>query len=271
MVETSELLYSLPGLLREDTLIIAASQSGRSAEIVSLLGRKQAGFTVLGVTNTPGSPLDTLSDACVFTSAGEETTVSCKTYLATLAALAWLQPVLIGASPEKVLREIEEAIPALEAYLAGIEEHVVALKARLGGVRNVFVAGRGASLAAVGTGGLIIKEAAHFHAEGMSSAAFRHGPLEMLSLGVFVLVYEGQGFAVELNRRLYTDINTQGGRAGLVSRISPEAVFRLPAVAPSAEPLLEILPAQMMTLALASLTGREAGKFTLATKVTTTE
>jgi hypothetical protein len=36
-------------------------------------------------------------------------------------------------------------------------------------------------------------------------------------------------------------------------------------------PILEILPVEMITLALAAQTGREAGRFSFASKVTTTE
>jgi glutamine---fructose-6-phosphate transaminase (isomerizing) len=59
----------------------------------------------------------------------------------------------------------------------------------LGGIRHLFLVGRGSSLAAVGTGALMVKESDHFHAEGMSSAAFRHGPFEMLSPETFVFVF----------------------------------------------------------------------------------
>src|SRR5512138_1642823 len=62
MVETSELLYALDGLLRKDTLVIAASQSGASAEIVSLLKRREVNFTLLGISNTVGSPLANEAD-----------------------------------------------------------------------------------------------------------------------------------------------------------------------------------------------------------------
>jgi glutamine---fructose-6-phosphate transaminase (isomerizing) len=47
--------------------------------------------------------------------------------------------------------------------------------------------------------------------------------------------------------------------------------LRLPKHSTAARPILEILPVQMITLALAALAGREAGKFERATKITTTE
>jgi glucosamine--fructose-6-phosphate aminotransferase (isomerizing) len=131
--------------------------------------------------------------------------------------------------------------------------------------------GRGSSLAAVGTGALIVKEAAHSHAEGMSSAAFRHGPFEMLNEETFVLVFSGDSRTRDLNRRLLEDVRDRRGRAELASEGAVFPACNLPTAPQSIQPMLEILPAQMITLALAAQAGREAGRFELATKVTTTE
>jgi len=126
-------------------------------------------------------------------------------------------------------------------------------------------------LAAVGTGALIVKESAHFHAEGMSSAAFRHGPMEMLSDETFVVVFSGDHRTRKLNLRLLSDVRQEGGRAELVGETAALDCFRLPDHASSIRPILEMLPIQMITLALAARVGREPGKFERATKVTTTE
>ena len=93
----------------------------------------------------------------------------------------------------------------------GFSDYLETLEKRLVGVGYVILAGRGASLAAAGTRGLIIKEAAHFPAEGMSCAAFRHGPLDMASPQTFVLVYEGLDPTRALNRNLVADIRKIGG------------------------------------------------------------
>ena len=78
----------------------------------------------------------------------------------------------------------------------------------------------GDSLAAVGTGALIVKESDHFHAEGMSSAAFRHGPFEMLSEDTFVVIFSGDEKTRDLNRRLLADIQQDGGRAEFIGENS---------------------------------------------------
>jgi glucosamine--fructose-6-phosphate aminotransferase (isomerizing) len=130
--------------------------------------------------------------------------------------------------------------------------------------------GRGTSLAAAETGGLIVKESTHTHAEGLSAAAFRHGPLELLSDAVFVLVFEGDERSASLSRTLVTDIREYGGHSLLVSS-GAEGVLRLPPCPARLRPLLEILPVEMLTLAIAAIKGRVPGQFEHATKVTVVE
>lgn len=271
MIETSELIHYAFGLLEPSTLIIAVSQSGRSVEIIRLLEQAHGRVPLVGVTNAPGSPLAAQSGVVLLTCAGTEHSVSCKTYLAILAALAWLGDVLTGHDHHATLSALSRAPDAVARYLEHWSAHVETLCQHLAGVRYLVLVGRGPSLAAVGTGALIIKEAACFPAEGMSSAAFRHGPLEVVSPQVFVLVYQGAEPTAKLNIRLADDVRAAGGQAALVCESFHQDVFALFPVPQVARPLLEILPAQMLSLALAELQGREAGQFERATKVTVTE
>jgi glucosamine--fructose-6-phosphate aminotransferase (isomerizing) len=148
-----------------------------------------------------------------------------------------------------------------------VEEFCEALRE----ARHLFLVGRGPSLAAVGTGALIIKESDHFHAEGMSCAAFRHGPFEMLTLEAYVGLFTGDARTRDLNERLANDIREHGTPCVTIGSDSPQAACRIPDARAQTRPIMEILPVQMMTLALAALDGREAGKFERATKVTVVE
>lgn len=277
LMETSELIYYLaPRMnLGARTLLIVASQSGRSAEILRLLDLKRPNCYTLAITNTPGAPLAGRADAVVFTRAGEEFTVSCKTYVAALLALEWIAATLGGRSLDESRDELSQAAPAVQEYLGEWRDHVRTLEALLAARRHFFVLGRGTSLATAGTGGLILKESTHCHAEGMSAAAFRHGPWEMLSPALFALVLAGDPVTASLNSRLAADIQEAGAGAALAGPHSDQdagpSVFRLPGVPAAVRPIVEMLPVEMMTLALASLAGREAGKFERATKVTTSE
>ena len=270
LVETSELLY-WPAFLTPDTLVIAASQSGSSVETVRLLDLFGSQCTVIGISNTADSPLALRSTFAVLTRAGQEATVSCKTYLATLAAQSWLGDQLIEGQHD--YDGLASTPQLVQAYLDQLPAHIAELKPVLDGVHQIYLTGRGTSIAAAGTGGLILKESVHIAGEGMSSAAFRHGPFEMIGPETFVLVFAGCGETVHLNRKLYSDVVAAGGRTCLVAPVpsGQPAVFALPPCPDPALPILEILPVQMMTLALAELRNLQAGSFSLASKVTTVE
>lgn len=270
LLETSELAHYYSHLLNESALVVAVSQSGKSAEILRLLQNKK-NETVIAVTNTPGSPLASEADFCVMTRAGDEFSVSCKTYVSALVALSLLGAALCGRDISTRLAELEGAAAAAAEYLQRWAQHVEELGAALREVRDLFLVGRGASLAAVGTGALIIKESDHFHAEGMSCAAFRHGPLEMVAAGSFVGVFAGDERTRELNENLASNVREHGARGVLIGRESSLDACRLPEVPPVARPILEILPVEMITLALAALSNREAGRFERATKITVVE
>lgn len=275
-VEASELLYYWPPL-DADTLLVIVSQSGRSVELLKLLEQTNDGPARLAITNTADSPLAGASDATLLTVAGEEWTVSCKTYVAALAALALLAArVTMPEQFESINAALLAGADAMEQYLATLEQQVNTLDALVGDARPLMVLGRGPSLAAVGTGAMIIKEAAKVQAEGMSTAAFRHGPFEMVAPGLVALIYEGDERTADLNRRMAQDIVGAGGRAILASPREPTELrgvelVRLPVVDPVAQPLVEILPMQMLSVALARRYGREPGRFIHIGKVTTDE
>ena len=271
MVETSELIHYKARFFDPKTLIIAVSQSGQSAEMVRLAEVNRTRSAVIAVTNTPESPLVKHATAALFTQAGPEFSVSCKTYVTALMVLKWLGDILCERDIRQSHRELKNAAPIVAAYLADWPACVKSVAERLNRIRHLFLVGRGASLAAVGTGALIVKESDRFHAEGMSSAAFRHGPFEMLNEDTFVVVFSGDHKTRDLNRRLLDDIQQGGGHAELVGETSSLDCFRLTDDHSSIRPILEILPIQIITLSLAALAGREPGKFELATKVTTTE
>lgn len=268
LVETSELIHFAPRLLAPEALVIIVSQSGRSIETLQLLERLPKDQAVIGVTNSDGSPLGQCTDALLVTRAGAEHSVSCKTYVTALAMLALLGDLLTGRNPADTVTACRTAADRMARYLSGWQAMVSQALEQLADIQSLIVTGRGPSLAAVGTGSLIIKEAAHFHAEGLSSAAFRHGPIELISLRRPVLVFFGLGSGRSLNASLVADIRTAGGRAELIGPIKTNRLYRLPNVPPVSLPLVEILPMQMISIALAVINNHTPGRFTHGAKVT---
>jgi len=86
-----------------------------------------------------------------------------------------------------------------------------------------------------------------------------------------VLVLEGEANVRALNSKLVRDIHDRGGRAELIGPHAEVAALRIPDRLTRLLPVLEILPIQMLTLALAANAGFEAGRFVHAMKVTTEE
>ncbi len=62
-LETSELVSAYHRLLGEKSLLVVVSQSGQSAEIVRLVEDLDGRVSLIGVTNTPDSPLAKRSGA----------------------------------------------------------------------------------------------------------------------------------------------------------------------------------------------------------------
>lgn len=271
LIETAELIHYAKRLITPQTLLIVVSQSGRSAEILRLLELNNGVSSIIAVTNTPGSPLANAADHLIITKAGEEHSVSCKTYITALVALAWLGDALTNHSTESTIEQLQQAPPWIADYLSHWQTHLKTLSNFLAHVQHLTIVGRGPSLSAVYTGALIIKEAARFPAEGMSSAAFRHGPMEMVNSKHFVLIFAGQPQTQRLNRNLAQDIQRIGGQAKVVDSAASEEVFAIPPIPAVALPLVEILPCQMLSLAFAQLNDHEAGIFSHAKKVTTME
>jgi glucosamine--fructose-6-phosphate aminotransferase (isomerizing) len=270
MMETSELIHYGLGLCDERTLLIVASQSGASAETVRLLELNRRA-TVLGVTNNPASPLARGAQLALLVRAGPEHSVSCKTYVAGMLLLQWLATMFAGREERQTLAQLGAAADLTAQYLLEWRAKTEQLAARLRGRRQLFFAGRGSSLSAVGTGALIVKEATRVHAEGMSSAAFRHGPMEMRHPEMWVGVFSGDERTRALNRRLLHELAAGGVQCDEIGPGATLAPFLLPDCGPQLLPVLEILPVQLMTLVLAALAGNEAGRFEHVSKITATE
>jgi glucosamine--fructose-6-phosphate aminotransferase (isomerizing) len=264
LLETAELLNDAPRLLEGDTVVLAASQSGRSAEAVALAEREPRALVAL--TNDPGSPLASVADVAVEIHAGVEHAVSTRSYINTLAAAQLVADALVGL---RARRDYFAVADALEEYLVDWDGRVEALKELVGLPERLYLLARGASLAAAECGALIAKEAAKQPVEAMSCPQFRHGPLELADERLTAIVLAGTGADRERNRRLYEDLERLGATA-LWADLGP-AEIALAETSEDGRPMAEIVGLQLLTIALAELDGVEAGVFRHLDKVTTVE
>jgi glutamine---fructose-6-phosphate transaminase (isomerizing) len=266
-VEASELLHQALSLITRKTLLILTSQSGRSAEILALLDTAVPG-QVLAITNDAASPLAECANAVLQMHAGEEGTVSTKTYLNTLAVTQLAARALAGKDLDRTRTELFAAADGAAAFVRDLAAH----KARVGEVIGVperaILLGRGASLATATAGALILKESAKLNAEGMSAGQFRHGPLELADPRLSLLVFNGEGAGQALNARLVDDLGKYGARPHLIGADTPVAH---PRATGAGVPVAEMLVVQMLSLIVAEGTGFVPGQFRHSQKVTTAE
>ncbi len=271
-VNAAELLHSLRGMIGSHSLLWLNSQSGRSAEPVHLIEKLQAAppAMLLTFTNDVSSPMAERADICIPIHAGEEATVSTKTYVNMLAANLLAAIQLRGGDLDLALREMYGSADAMESYLTDWEAHAAGLDSLLGDFRQLMLIGRGDSMGAVWNGSLTNKEAAKAAFEGMHAADFRHGPLELVSAGFTAIIFAGPAETSDLNRALALEIRSYGGKVVWVDSTPDPALptLLIPAGSSLTRPLQEILPMQMLTLAMAARHGVEPGKFFHVTKVT---
>jgi glucosamine--fructose-6-phosphate aminotransferase (isomerizing) len=95
--------------------------------------------------------------------------------------------------------------------------------------------------------------------------------MEMLQNDLLVLIFSGDVRTRDLNRRLLGELAAKGGQCEEIGTEAALPALRIPIGNPQLLPILEIVPVQFLTLALAGIAGREAGFFERATKITDIE
>lgn len=267
-VDSAECLGHFLPLLDGDTLVVAASQSGRSAELVALSTEvRMRGGSLLAITNDVASPLANNADAVIDIGAGIETAVSTKTYLNTLAVGVMLERIFLDRRSDQTLDEVADAV---DGFLMNWRERVERMKGTAGLPERLYFLARGSSLAAAEYGALIVKEAARWPVEAQSVPQFRHGPLELADDRLTVVLLSGNpGVAREQNLVLHGDLKKYAARSFWLDAGPNDQPFGIPACEPEMRCIFEVLPLQLFSIALAEQSGVTPGAFRHLKKVTT--
>lgn len=272
-VDTAELIHHTHALVTSKTLLWIFSQSGKSAEIVSAidLDRMAKPAAFIATVNDLESPLAKAAQVYVPIHAGTEHTVSTRTYVNTLAVGQLAALALLGKNVETARQGLLQTASAIETYLTDWEHRVQQLGTAVGFPRRLALLGRGASLAATYAGALILGEASKFMATPYQAGEFRHGPLELATPELTVLLFAGPQETRDLNLRLLGDLHGYRVNAFWVGPEQSEWQIEIPEVPAIGLPLMEILPLQLLTIHFAEQIGVEPGKFFRTGKITLAE
>ncbi len=283
-IDTSELIHYAPALLQRKALLWVFSQSGRSAEIITLLEklRQYKEVTLLAMTNHLDSPLARSADLVVPIDAEEERTVSTRTMMNTLALSLLVGRLLLGLELAPAKTDLLFTIGQIERYLDAWEAHMSFFEKHLGFPERLFLLGRGASLFSTHYGALILAEAAKYPAIPMQAAQFRHGPLEMAQADMRAICFAGESQTWSLNLNLVEDLVSYRAKVFWIScfphtelpeSLEMRGVCPIPAPGALGEglPLAEIVPVQLLSVYLAEAQGLTPGEFRYIGKVTLKE
>ena len=227
---------------------LIVSQSGASEDLVrSARGAKAGGKLVIAITNAPASPIEAVADITVPIGAGPELAVpATKTVVGAIGAGMALLGALV---PDYAGR----AAAAAQSVLAlnGVEHPQTAmLAAALARAQHIYVIGRDTGYGAAQEVALKLKETCALHAEAYSSSEVLHGPLELVTKPLLVLILDTE--AAEIQQSLDTAEARFRTAGGMVHRIRPSdagAQALTPAAAAAA--LLILIYPVILAVALA--------------------
>lgn len=196
MRETGLPVTSLPpsvfslgdGVAMTDAAALVISQSGASDDLVrAAKGARARGARVVAITNQPGSAVEAAADATVPIGAGPELAVpATKTVVGSVAAGMALLSALVPAYRARAVT----ACASMAALGGVVHPHADRLRVALLRARHVYVIGRDTGYGAAHEAALKIKETCAIHAEAYSSAEALHGPLQLATNPLTVLILD---------------------------------------------------------------------------------
>jgi glutamine---fructose-6-phosphate transaminase (isomerizing) len=274
----SEFRYRDP-VLDRDTLVVAVSQSGETADTLEAVRHaREQKARVLAVCNTNGAQIPRESDAVLYTHAGPEIGVaSTKAFLAQIVANYLVGLALAQARgtkyPDEVAREFAEleAMPAAVERVLGTIDQVRELGRDLADAKAVLFLGRHVGYPVALEGALKLKELAYMHAEGFAAGELKHGPIALIenNLPVVVVVPSPKGRAVLHGKLLsnISEIQARGARTIVIAEEGDETVrpfadhlIEVPAVPTLLQPLVSTVPLQVLAAEIARTRGYDVDK-----------
>lgn len=257
-----------------DVLVITISQSGGSPDLVaSTKAAREAGAITLAVTNNPDSALAAVSEHHIDILAGPERALpATKTYTASLLALYLFVEALGGGDGTAAAG----VLPRLADEILGRRAEVAALASRYRFAERMVITSRGYGYPTAKEAALKLMETSYIPALSYSGADLLHGPLAMVDniSPVIAVVTDGRG-----GEALQPVLDRLRGRGADLFVVGPQAQveaasagFALPTagVAEELQPVLEILPLQMLAYEVTIARGQDPDAPRALAKVTET-
>ncbi|RDH74198.1 SIS domain-containing protein [Mycolicibacterium moriokaense] len=183
-----------------NTLVVATSASGGSAETLDALARLPEPTHTVALTNTAGSAIAQECDAVVDLAAEPEIGgVACRSYQHTLALLLALECHLTGASTDALAHAVALSADA-SAYLLDTEtDWRLEVSEQLAGPSGVYLAAPAERICSAQQGALMLREGPRLPAVGCETGDWSHVDVYLTkTLDYRLLVFAGSKWEDQL-------------------------------------------------------------------------
>ena len=265
----SEFRYRNP-ILHPDDVVLVISQSGETADTLAAVREAQRqGVLTLGICNVVGSTIARETEAGVYLHVGPEIGVaSTKAFTAQVTVLSMIALLLgreRGLLGETEMRRCLEALVAIPNQVRAVlktDALVREIARDFRFAQNFLYLGRGFNFPVALEGALKLKEISYIHAEGYPAAEMKHGPIALIDRFMPVVFIATKDAIYE---KVVSNIEEVAARGGTVIAITDEDnhdldklceyVIHVPKTVEGFEPLLTVVPLQLLAYHVAVLRG----------------
>ena len=269
----SEFRYRNP-IIEDGTVVISISQSGETADTLAAVEQaKERGATVLGIVNVVGSSIARATDAGIYLHVGPEIGVaSTKAFTAQVAVMTMLAIELgrrrhissdaagsyiaqLSEIPDKIGQILQQSDKIKEIASANIDKD------------NWLFLGRGFNYPVALEGALKLKEISYIHAEGLPAAEMKHGPIALIADDMPAVFIATAGPQYDKIMGNIEEVRARGGKIIVVATEGDENIkqhadhmISIPDVPELLQPLLTVVPLQLLAYHAAVLRGHDVDK-----------
>lgn len=270
----SELRYGEPQI-DDKTLLIVLSQSGETADTIAAMRECQSlGAKSLAIVNVVGSTIAKLAEHTLYTWAGPEiavattkgyTTQVCVLYLFAIYA-AHTMGLIDQAEYERLIAELD-AVPKRIQQALDMSKSVPELAEKYGLASSVFYIGRNTDYAVALEGALKMKEISYVHAEAYAAGELKHGTIALIDEGQPVVALCCNSRIAEKTMNNIVELKARGAqvlalavRGNRAVLAQADDVIYVPEMEPMFQPVVEMIPLQLLAYYAAKANGCDIDK-----------
>ena len=268
----AEFLHREP-VLDKHTLVVGVTQSGETADTLQALHEARTrGARTAVITNVPESEATRAVEHPLLMHAGYEVGVASTKTMVNSMVVMYLAACALGLrretlGAESMARCVEEItrLPALlgaTIEMTGRDAEEVARR-HLNARRFLFL-GRGLMEPIAREGAYKMKETSYIHAEGMSAAEMKHGPIALIDTHTPVVAVAPRNTLYEKMLISMSEVRARDGRVIAVATAGSveitayaDDVLWVPECPPLLQPMVAVAPLQLLAYRTADLLGND--------------